>query len=149
METSLKTGFAQIFSCCPKNLSCPNFGGPAAPLAPPPVRLCLAVRSALPSILSLKISVGQRTMSSQYHHLICPDKILVGQSFSPVRCMALKMNNLIWKNKLKIDCVWPRDRLCLTKRPFRITWHSKTTRSQNLEIIIIYIFYLLTFYLGR
>ena len=30
METSLKTGFAQIFSCCPKNLSCPNFG-----LAPP------------------------------------------------------------------------------------------------------------------
>ena len=32
---SLKTGFAQIFSCCPKNLSCPKFGGPAAPLAPP------------------------------------------------------------------------------------------------------------------
>ena len=36
METSLKTGFAQVFSCCPKNLSCPNFGGAAAPLAPPP-----------------------------------------------------------------------------------------------------------------
>ena len=36
METSLKTGFAQIFSCCPKNLRCPNFGGAAAPLAPPP-----------------------------------------------------------------------------------------------------------------
>ena len=35
METSLKTGFAQIFSCCPKKLSCPNFGGAAAPLAPP------------------------------------------------------------------------------------------------------------------
>ena len=35
METSLKTGFAQIFSCCPKNRSCPNFGGAAAPLAPP------------------------------------------------------------------------------------------------------------------
>ena len=27
MKTSLKTDFAQIFSCCPKNLSCPNFGG--------------------------------------------------------------------------------------------------------------------------
>ena len=35
METSLKTGFAQIFSCCPKNLSRPKFGGAAAPLAPP------------------------------------------------------------------------------------------------------------------
>ena len=35
METSLKTGFAQIFSCCPKNLSCPKFGGAAAPLALP------------------------------------------------------------------------------------------------------------------
>ena len=40
MKTSLKAGFAQIFSCCPKNLSCPKFGGAAAPLAPPrPVRL--------------------------------------------------------------------------------------------------------------
>ena len=35
METSLKTGLAQIFPCCPKNLSCPKFGGAAAPLAPP------------------------------------------------------------------------------------------------------------------
>ena len=35
METSLKIGFAQVFSCCPKYLSCPKFGGAAAPLAPP------------------------------------------------------------------------------------------------------------------
>ena len=34
MQTSLKTAFAQIFSCCPKNLSCPKSGGAAAPLAP-------------------------------------------------------------------------------------------------------------------
>ena len=26
MKTSLKAGFAQIFSSCPKNLSCPKFG---------------------------------------------------------------------------------------------------------------------------
>ena len=35
METSLKTGFPQIFSRCPKNLSCPKSGGAAAPLASP------------------------------------------------------------------------------------------------------------------
>ena len=35
MVTSLKTDFAQIISRCPKNLSCPKFGGAAAPLAPP------------------------------------------------------------------------------------------------------------------
>ena len=37
MKTSLKTGFAQIFSRCPKNLSCTKFGrgGAAAPLTPP------------------------------------------------------------------------------------------------------------------
>ena len=35
METFLKTGFAQIFSCCPKKRICPKFGGAAAPLAPP------------------------------------------------------------------------------------------------------------------
>ena len=43
---SLKTGFAQIFSCCPKNLSCPNFGGAAAPLAPPartPMRMSVSI----------------------------------------------------------------------------------------------------------
>ena len=34
--------FAQIFSCCPKNLSCPKFGGAAAPLAPP-ARNCLGM----------------------------------------------------------------------------------------------------------
>ena len=32
--------FAQIFSSCSKNLSCPKFGGTAAPLSPRPVRLC-------------------------------------------------------------------------------------------------------------
>ena len=42
METSLKAGFAQIFSCCPKILSCPKFGGAAAPLAPRPVRPMVA-----------------------------------------------------------------------------------------------------------
>ena len=46
MEASLKTGFAQIFFHCPKNLSCPKSGGgggggggggapPPPPLAPP------------------------------------------------------------------------------------------------------------------
>ena len=35
MKTSLKAGFAQIFSCCPKNPNCPEFGGAAAPLASP------------------------------------------------------------------------------------------------------------------
>ena len=50
METSLKTGFAQVFSCCPKNLSCPNFGGAAAPLVPPartPISIELFVKKPL------------------------------------------------------------------------------------------------------
>ena len=44
METALKTYFAQIFSCSSKNLSCPNFGGAAAPLAPP-ARTPMGVRT--------------------------------------------------------------------------------------------------------
>ena len=35
METSLRTGFAQIFSRCPKNLSCPKSGGGCSPPRPP------------------------------------------------------------------------------------------------------------------
>ena len=46
METSLKTGFAQIFSRCPKNLSCPKFEGAAAPLAPP-ARTPMGIRLTL------------------------------------------------------------------------------------------------------
>ena len=58
METSLKTGFAQIFSRCPKNLSCPKFGGAAAPLAPP---------ARTPMALSIKCdSLALRTES--YEH---------------------------------------------------------------------------------
>ena len=41
MEKSLKTGFAKIFSCYPKSLSCPKFGEAAAPLGPPArTRIC-------------------------------------------------------------------------------------------------------------
>ena len=51
MKTSLKAGFAQTFSCCPKKSELPKiWGGAAAPLARPPtptpppplrpVRLC-------------------------------------------------------------------------------------------------------------
>ena len=35
METSLKTGFAQNFSRCPKNLSCPKIWGGCSPPRPP------------------------------------------------------------------------------------------------------------------
>ena len=60
METSLKTDFAQIFSRCPKNLSCPKFGGAAAPLAPPPgpyayVRLNTFVKNIYISFIKNKI----------------------------------------------------------------------------------------------
>ena len=53
METSLKTGFAQIFSCCPKNLSRPKFGGGGLqpPSPPRPVRLWLLMFNDLLDIL--------------------------------------------------------------------------------------------------
>ena len=38
MELSLKIGFAQIFSCCPKNLSCPKFWGGGGCSPPRPAR---------------------------------------------------------------------------------------------------------------
>ena len=40
MKTSLKTGFAQIFSCCPQKMGAQKFGAglqpPLPPIAPPP-----------------------------------------------------------------------------------------------------------------
>ena len=55
METSLTTGFAQIFSCCPTNLSRPKCvcvcvcvggvgGGGAATLLAPPARTPMTIR---------------------------------------------------------------------------------------------------------
>ena len=46
MQTSLKTGFAQIFSCRPKNLSCPKFGGLQHPSPARPVGLCFFLLTA-------------------------------------------------------------------------------------------------------
>ena len=36
METSLKSAFAQIFSCCPNNLSCRKLGGVGGQQPPSP-----------------------------------------------------------------------------------------------------------------
>ena len=51
----LKTGFAQISSRCPKNLSCPNFGGAAAPSPPRPVRLWMTTGT-----VTAECPLGQR-----------------------------------------------------------------------------------------
>ena len=51
METSLKSGFAQNFSRCPKNLSCPKIWGGSPPR---PVRLCLQL---IFTVLFIYISV--------------------------------------------------------------------------------------------
>ena len=60
METSLKTGFAQIFSCCPNNLSCPKFGGGGVGCSPPrrpPARTPMyVVCSGIPLVLYALIS---------------------------------------------------------------------------------------------
>ena len=56
----LKTGFAQISSRCPKNLSCPDFGGGCSPPCPPrPIRLSktqlLMTSQTLELVLTLKL----------------------------------------------------------------------------------------------
>ena len=37
MKTSLKTGFAQIFSCCPQKMGARKFGAGLQPPPPPPL----------------------------------------------------------------------------------------------------------------
>ena len=74
METSLKTGFAQIFSCCPKNLSCPNFAGAAAPLAPPARTPMVVVTLSWPKILMLVDQTPHPTLANpkprgNVHHI--------------------------------------------------------------------------------
>ena len=80
METSLKTGFAQIFSCCPKNLSCPNFGGAAAPLAPP---------ARTPKILNKK-----------FLNLLALRRLLWSFSFHVERCISSFLDPLSFQCKL-------------------------------------------------
>ena len=61
METSLKTGFAQIFSCCPK------LGGAAAPLAPP---------ARTPMVNHQKI-LGNALSLQRNFHIIIPARIAI------------------------------------------------------------------------
>ena len=81
METSLKTDFAQIFSRCPKNLSCPKFGGPAAPLAPPArtpifglmhawVMECLFLRETGADELDKELTVEENHGCSSRHETV-------------------------------------------------------------------------------
>ena len=56
METSLKPGFAQTFSCCPKNLSRPKLGGAAAPFAPPARTPMIKVHDTRNLILSSTVA---------------------------------------------------------------------------------------------
>ena len=69
METSLKTGFAQIFSCCPKNLSCPKCGGAPAPLAHTPMKRFLKILKIkkLTDVKNLFIGVWARGAGAPPH----------------------------------------------------------------------------------
>ena len=76
METSLKPGFAQIFSCCPKNLSCPKFGGAAAPLAPPArtpmTRTAIGItQTGYTTKTSSDGSIDLCVLRDAYHKLFC------------------------------------------------------------------------------
>ena len=66
METSLKTGFAQSCSRCPKNLSCPKFGGAAAPLAPP-ARTPMQIRSIY---FCIETCIGENINWKSYNRII-------------------------------------------------------------------------------
>ena len=57
MEKSLKPGFAQIFSCSPKNLSYPKSGGAAAPPARTPM-IKLTIKTSKLVEISSKNSIS-------------------------------------------------------------------------------------------
>ena len=69
MEKSLKTGFAKFFCCYPKSLSCPKFGGAAAPLDPPartPMRFRDIQKSAKSQNLELSCSYTGGDKTGQF-----------------------------------------------------------------------------------
>ena len=87
METSLKTGFAQIFSRCPKNLSCPKFGGAAAPLAPPartPMIRCILQVSTYVLCFQHVFTIGIILSATERHTfpLTAHAKVIVINEFS-------------------------------------------------------------------
>ena len=81
-ETSLKTGFAQIFSCCPKKLNCPKLGGGGLHLPPPPGPYAYDGDSSNHSLRSMAVLVGRagldktamlrRLLQSQLCFYRCP-----------------------------------------------------------------------------
>ena len=89
MGTSLKPGFAQIFSCCPKNLSCPNFGGAAVPLAPPPPPPPPPART--PMVLRFRVlgASFSRFRGLRFRSRVLRFRVL-GASFSRFGCFVLR-----------------------------------------------------------
>ena len=82
VRTSLKTGFAQIFSCCPKTLSCPKFGGLQAPSSAPartPMRQPRIIKIFQTEFQELKLTIPWTTVFNMNftkyltgQHNMCP-----------------------------------------------------------------------------
>ena len=134
METSLKTGFAQVFSCCPKNLSCPKFGGAAAPLAPP-ARTPVggfpyksggdALRLALGCKFQILVSLRLFEMESYY---ICPFRyrlVLCIKKF--IKCPDTDHTEISLRGQFKLEAHphWSPLRFkCRTSIPGTFIWES-------------------------
>ena len=92
MKTSLKTCVAQIFSCCPKNLSCPKFsGGWSPPRAPPPPARTpmVSVFQGLLLVIVIMIDGSEKRnfmLHSKFHsfHVIekCSKRCLLSDDFT-------------------------------------------------------------------
>ena len=106
METSLKAGFSQIFSCCPKNLSCPKFWGAAAP-SPPPARTPMP---PYPTNFGLQA---------------CSTHPLLGQSLGyPAKPTKTASPLLFWTPD------WPSDGLCPAPGKNLVTSHFNEIRQK-------------------
>ena len=105
METSLKTGFAQFFSCCPKKLSCPKLGRGGGGCSLNQTVKALQTKVSYVEIDVVAVKENQKSLEEDSSHVKENTKF-IDEKMTEVQENADKRNEQISVNAVSKSSIW-------------------------------------------
>ena len=105
METSLKTGFAQFFSCCPKKLSCPKLGRGGGGCSLNQTVKALQTKVSYVEIDVVAVKENQKSLEEDSSH-VKENAKFIDEKMTEVQENADKRNEQISVNAVSKSSIW-------------------------------------------
>ena len=105
METSLKTGFAQFFSCCPKKLSCPKLGRGGGGCSLNQTVKALQTKVSYVEIDVVAVKENQKSLEEDSSH-VKENAKFIDEKITEVQENADKRNEQISVNAVSKSSIW-------------------------------------------